>query len=210
MPVMDQLFAARADHRWEVAEKAAARVNDEADPAGDLADELGDTANAKRRAMLFKASVVEEPRSFYHLKKNQVAVEFVWDKQLSQGVSERMKEALQGRTWLFHESVWLSRHLDRSASVVEWIARAREAGLEIRRPFAQGRDCIDCGGEGAYGLLFPEQAKKMAQEYWERDQHRAQGILCLSRRCAEHMRNSLKNFDENIRVQSLAELLEGK
>ena len=48
------------------------------------------------------------------------------------------------------------------------------------------------------------QARQMAEEYWARDRHRAEGILCLSGRCAEHIRASLGT---SVPVVALSELL---
>ena len=51
--------------------------------------------------------------------------------------------------------------------------------MELKRAFHRGRDCIDCGGEGAYPRLFPQQAAEMARAFWERDA--AEGLLTFSR-----------------------------
>ncbi|MGZ3689813.1 MAG: hypothetical protein ACXWP5_00800 [Bdellovibrionota bacterium] len=205
MPVMEQLFEARKSNRWEVADRAASELTDEQDPVGDLADELGAAAAATRRAREFSAkpSTVIEPRSLYFLKQQGIAAESIWDRVLSAPPSKKMLAALSGKTWLFHESVWFSRQLGRDAEIQTWINSARALGVEIRRPFHTGRDCIDCGGEGAYRLMFPVQARQMAVEIWERDRHRAQGVLCLTGRCAEHLRASL---GDTVPVVALSEL----
>ncbi len=69
--------------------------------------------------------------------------------------------------------------------------KLQAAGAQMAWAFHQGRDCIDCGGEGAYRQLFPEQAARMASDLWQRDGERADGILCFSNRCAEHLRSTL-------------------
>ena len=56
MPVAETLFEARKQFAWEPAMRAASQgLTDAEDPVGDLADELGDGENAKRRLEAFVA-----------------------------------------------------------------------------------------------------------------------------------------------------------
>jgi hypothetical protein len=89
--------------------------------------------------------------------------------------------------------------------VAAWAGALRAQGIQLVEPFHHGRDCIDCGGEGAYDRLFPEQAETMARDIWERDRHRADGLLCLSARCAAHFRKVLPS---EVRVLALGEIQE--
>jgi len=207
MPVADQLFEARRVHKWPVAQRIAEDLTDEADPIGDLADELGDGVNASRRLEKFLnqfsslAQVsVEEPKSLtfvrkYYQKKDS-RTEF-WGRLTMEKLfkedtlSSTARQILGQKRWLIHESVWYARHLKSHPShedMQRWVKMVRSSGIHLVPPFAEGIDCIDCGGEGAYARLFPEQAAQMALDIWERDQHRVDGILCVSRRCAEHLR----------------------
>ncbi len=209
MPVMDQLFEARKLHKWEFATKAAAELTDEIDPVGDLADELGDEDSSIRRLEKFtkknqnRNTGVREPRSLFFLRQKGFTGSLTWEPWLHEAISDSIKKKLSGKTWLLHESVWLSRHLNRVHDLQTWIEAARMAGLQLKRPFAQGHDCIDCGGEGAYPRLFPSQSLQMAREFWERDQHRADGILCMSKRCADHFRKAL---DSHVAILAFEEL----
>ena len=204
MPVGAMLFEARRKYPWAVAQKAAQELGD--DETGDLASELGDEESAERRARGFSANVgresfrLLEPKSCFFLKSRGNDVPAVWEKVLAEKPNSRLIGKLSGKTWLLHESVWLSRHLGLAREVRTWVLSLRGDDIEIRWPFAQGRDCIDCGGEGAYGRIFPEQARRIALDFWERDQHRAEGILCLSARCARHLRSVV-----NVPVLSLME-----
>jgi Fe-S oxidoreductase len=197
VPVGPTLFAARARYAWEPARKAAAQVGDASDPVGDLAEELGDEAAAKRRLAAYLAAragqplVADEPRSVQFLASRGHAASLSWQKALDQESVELARVALKGRAWLVHESVWLSRRLGRAPEIAAWVERVRAAGVELVLPFHHGKDCIDSGGEGAYPRLFESQARQMARDVWERDRHRAQGLLCFSRRGAEHLRASL-------------------
>jgi hypothetical protein len=62
-------------------------------------------------------------------------------------------------------------------------------------PFHAGKDSIDVGGEGAFTYLFPEIAIRMAREVWERDQGRADGIVCMSARAERHLRQALPGIE---------------
>ncbi len=88
-------------------------------------------------------------------------------------------------------------------SVSGWVKRALASGVRIELPYEHGIDCVDCGGEGAYGLLFPEQSEAMVREIWSRAQGRAQGVLCFSQRCVAHFRKVLGN---EVEVRSISEL----
>ncbi|MGK5082836.1 hypothetical protein WDW37_05990 [Bdellovibrionota bacterium FG-1] len=198
MPVAEILFEARKEFPWEKAKQVAAALTDEEDTVGDLADELADSAHSVRRMTDFVRTagdtiVVTEARSLYFLLRQGVAAQLSWERELDDHALERWKERLAGKTWLLHESVWMSRRLEQADRVSDWVQRARKIGILIELPFHHGRGCIDCGGEGAYSRLFLEQARQMARDFWERDQHRAQGILCLSPRCAQHLREALGN-----------------
>ncbi len=217
MPVALKLFEARKKYKWEEAEKAAARITDAEDPVGDLADELGDSANAKRRLEQFlkrqgsggeKSRKVTEPKSLYFLQQNGVSAVLHWEKMLMNPSNSKMQlQKLKKTPWLLHESVWYNRHLGKTDVIKEWLKWAQGQGIQIQQPFAKGDDCIDCGGEGAYPYLFSEQARQMASDIWERDKHTADGILCVSARCAQHLRSSLgKVLGEKTPIIALSEL----
>jgi ferredoxin len=212
MPVADTLFGARARQGWEPARKAAATVSDRDDPVGDLADELGDEDSALRRMAAYIARpastnlTADEPRSVQFLVSHGHAASLSWQSALGLKTPadvERTSAKLKGRAWLVHESVWLSRRLERAAEVASWVERMRVAGIELVMPFHHGKDCIDSGGEGAYPRLFESQARRMAQDIWDRDRHRAQGIVCFSSRGAAHLRASL---GKEVAVVSVPEL----
>src|SRR5690606_17223529 len=129
------------------------------DEVGDLADELGDMISAKRRVTRFMnarsgPASVQEPRSFYFLKNSGFTGSLSLTHFFEQPLSTFAQSQLAGKTWLVHGSVWDSRHLHGSEQVRNWIQRARESGASLRRTFSQGRECIDCGGEGIYHRLF--------------------------------------------------------
>lgn len=219
MPVADTLFEARKKFGWEKAKEALKEITPEEDPVGDLADELGSESVAQERLKSFvKQSTggsekiesqsvptkVMEPKSLSFLRKQGHPGSLSWESDLLNPISSSIKNALSKRIWLLHESVWMNRHLDQGQKVMDWVKKARAEGIQIRLSFHQGRDCIECGGEGAYSRLFPEQAKQMAVEFWERDQHRAEGVLTVSARCASHFKKSL---GEGVPVFSIAELV---
>jgi ferredoxin len=213
MPVAEQLFEARKKYKWDVSEKVALELSDALDAVGDLADELGDELSALRRldAYTHKQTslhdagyAVPEPRSLYFLRQKGFKGYLPWEHALGEPLGEALIQKLSGKTWLLHESVWHSRHLERAELLLHWVQAAHAKGIKIELAYAQGKDCIDCGGEGAYAKLFPSQAAEMAAEFWERDRNRAQGILCVSERCAEHFRATL---GEDVLVESLVELL---
>lgn len=214
MPVMEKLFKARSENPWEPARALAATLTDEQDRYGDLADELGDTRQAEQRVAKFRAQHsserVNEPRSFYFLSKNGVQPQTDWDRLLALPLSEVGMKKLAGKTWLLHESVWQSRNLKKFEAVAKWVQLIQDAGAKISLPFAHGIDCIDCGGEGAFAGLFPKQATQMAKESWERDQHRVDGILCMSRRCAAHMSKTLGSGVPVLAVLDLYPEFEGQ
>ena len=223
MPVTQKLFAARKTFKWDRAQEVATEITDELDRVGDLADELGDQGNAKRRMEKFIQSLstpplsegttqpvsiqVNEPKSCFYLNQNGYPATLKWEDQLkTEGVPSEVIQKLESKTWLVHESGWHSRHLKSSEVIHSWFESLRQAGVKVERPFAHGRDCIDCGGEGAYSRLFPEQADQMAREIWERDQHRAQGILCISQRCAQHFRKVMGAKVPVLAIQELYSL----
>ena len=130
-----------------------------------------------------------EPKSAYFLRQNGHAATWSGEAFLGERLPPAAQKKLGDKVWLVHESVWWNRHLKGAGAVANWVTQ--NPGVQWQLPFAHGKDCIDCGGEGAYPHLFPEQAKKMAQEFWEKDQHRAAGIFCFSQRCVEHFKKSL-------------------
>ena len=67
---------------------------------------------------------------------------------------------------------------------------------EVRCHADDGGPCIDCGGEGIYSKLFPQQAHTMAIDLFERNRSRAQGILCVSTRCANHLRKCWADLEQ--------------
>ncbi len=202
VPVADTLFEARSRFGWNEAAEAAKKLKDSDDPVGNLAYELGDTAAAERRLSAFVASgckTVNEPSALAFLKKKGHSAMLSWNPLPE--VAE-WKNKLSGRRWLLCESPSLSRKLFQAEAVSAWVASARIAGIQIELPFQSGKDCIDHGGEGAYMLLFPQQAAQMARDVWERDRHRADGILCYGERSAVHFR---KVLDGSIPVVSFSE-----
>lgn len=218
MPVAETLFAARVRYDWEPARRAAASLADREDPVGDLAEELGDENTAVRRLKAFVDAgsgaclVAEEPRSVHFLVSRGYSASLTWQHALELDGPKDVEWArakLAGRTWLVHESVWLNRRLERAAVVANWVERIRAERVELVLPFHHGKDCIDSGGEGAYPRLFASQARQMAKDIWERDLHRAQGILCFSKRAAEHLRTALGKEVTVISVPELFELRGG-
>lgn len=208
MPVGETLFEARKKYDWDRARDAAASLKDEDDPVGDLADELGDEEAALRRLQAYVARYAEgleaeEPKSVHFLLQGGHPAELAWEHALDESSLAHWRGKLAGRSWLLHESVWLSRRLKGAGQVAAWVDRARKGGIDIVLPYHHGADCIDCGGEGAYPRLFAEQARQMAREIWQRDRHRAQGIVCLSARCAAHLRETLGS---EVPVVSLSEI----
>lgn len=221
MPVAERLFEERASHPWSHAQKYWSRLTPESDPAGDLAYELGDVESGLSRKRTWLASgekFVREPKALYFLfeifknsrEESATAsdLKLSWEDQMDEAgwarLARKLSDLRANHRWLLAESVWLSRRLERSEQVQYWSFGMQRAGIKIVRPFAQGRDCMDTGGEGAYPLLFPEQAAEMAGDFWERDRHRADGILCMSQRMAQHLRSVL---GESIVINSICELL---
>lgn len=216
VPVAEQLFEARSTFQWERSRAVLAEIRGPQDRWGDLAEELGDRGLGLRRLEL-ALGLIEEPRALaWALRAREkgwisgspagdVHVGLSWEKELREGPSAAVVGRLRGRRWLVHESSALNRLLSRSDDVQAWITRARAAGIDLVRAFHQGRDCIDCGGEGAYVRLFPEQADRMALDIWERDRERAgsrvDGVLCFSKRCAEHFRGVLAK--QGVQVESV-------
>lgn len=208
VPVADTLFEARVRYGWEPARKVSQELSDADDPAGDLAQELGDAQTASRRLREFVSRQggsiqAEEPHSVHFLRQKGHAAELAWEFALDEKSLGYWRERLAGRSWLVHESVWLSRRLERAGEAAQWVERAGAAGISLVAPFQHGKDCIDCGGEGVYARLFEAQACQMARDFWERDRHRAQGILCFSSRCATHLRAALGG---EVTVVSLSEI----
>jgi len=114
------------------------------------------------------------------------------EQKLLEGPPKSLIRKLQGRRWLLHESVWLSRRLGRRATVDDFVARLMASGIELVVPAAHGIDTIDCGGESpTYARLFPSDALRMARMIWERDMKRADGVLCFSTGCREHLLRAL-------------------
>jgi hypothetical protein len=108
----------------------------------------------------------------------------------------KLAQQLAGKTWLLYESSWLNRRLGRTAQTDLLFQRLTDAGVQLIRPYAQGKDCIDAGGESlGYISLKPSIARQMAMDWWERDCQRAQGILSMSSRASAHFRNHLPQVD---------------
>jgi ferredoxin len=215
MPVPDQLFEARKRYGWSRAWNVAAKLTAADDPIGDLADELGDSENAQKRLQEFSRlfsgqCLVEEPKALFFLKRNGRSAELSWKNIFDDSSADdalfgqQLRKHLQGRKWLVHESVWLSRRLLCAGSVNVLITRAQGKGVELVLPFQSGQDCIDCGGEGVFDRMFPDQASIMAREIWERDKHRADGVFCFSKRCAAHFKRVL---GPEVPVVALPEML---
>ncbi len=219
IPVADLLFESRKEFSWSHAREIASTLDDEADPFGDLAEELGDSKRAEERLIrrlqgLPPGSVIEseEPKIVFYLGTHGHSAALSWQGELllevDRGRAEwkLWRERLAGRRWLLAESPWFNRRLGRLDQLEVWLARAKAEGLEIVRPFATGEDCIESGGEGAYERLFPEQARQMALEFWARDSHRADAILAVSSRASRHFRSVLP---ATVSVLSFSDLFSG-
>lgn len=207
VPVADRLFEARSTHPWAKTKRVQIELNDSNDPVGDLAYELGDLENSQRRFDSFMnqfsspaVPIVAEPKSLFFCRSQTFGhsraglTELYWHRSLNDPkpeVVERVASRLMGTTWLVHESVFLSRRLKQFPKVEKWISLLTERGVKLTVPFHHGNDCLDCGGEGVYARLFPDQARSMATEIWERDKGRANGILTFSSRCTQHLKFSL-------------------
>jgi len=184
--VADHLFFARHEYRWTQSNATLSQLNGDVDE--DLFFELGSCKEKKKEVLK-----VDEPKHLYFLKQNRDEVkQLCWEELLQRPVSDSCFDSLKGKTWLIHESVWFSRRLENSAAVKNWVDEAKSKGIELVYPFEHGQDCVDCGGEGAFNLLFERDANTMARKIWERDCHRVNGILCFSKRCARHFNKSLE------------------
>jgi len=206
VPVADQLFEARSQYSLGKACDLASGLTDEMDPFGDIAEELGDEASASRRFETVRAkarhSVVEHPeaRVVYFLGKRGVSAALSWQwvflVEADHPVWKKLAERLAGRTWILYESSWLNRRLGRTAQTDLLVGRFENAGISILRAFAQGKDCIDAGGETpGYIQLQPQQAAEMAADWWARDALRAEGIISMSSRATQHFRNHLTDIE---------------
>jgi hypothetical protein len=213
--VAETLFTARAQYQWTQARDVARGLTEEQDPVGDLAHELGDVDAAERRFSLYVSSAgaerkyVTEPKSLHYLTERGIVAHLDWEEfffNMNSKRSARVRDRLKGSRWLVIESVWFSRRLKRSADVDRWLETISHLGVELARPYAHGRDCIDNGGEGAFVDLFTTQAAVMARDLWDRDSGSADGILCFSDRAAAHFRRTL---GARISVISMRELTEG-
>ncbi len=96
----------------------------------------------------------------------------------------KLKADLGCTRFHFHESGLLTRRLGLGA--LTDILRE----LPVDFPMEHGRDCLDCGGEGAYVSLFENEAIKMVQDL--EDRYKATHVLTFSRRCAEHWKKNTK------------------
>jgi hypothetical protein len=172
---------------------------------GDIAEELGDEASAQRR---FEAVRLQSPGVFEHDESR--VVYFLGKRGLSSALSWQWvfltapehpfwgfaRERLGSKSYLLYESSWLNRRLGRSAQCDLLVDRLLQAGAQVVRSFAHGKDCIDSGGETpGYLAMKPDQAREMAQDWWGRDAHRAQGILSLSPRATLHLRTVFPEVD---------------
>ena len=209
VPVARTLTHARAEHKWYRAEAVFKSIAPDSDPWGDLAAELGFRETAlerlERRIEASRDGIakIHEPKSLYYAramgKSNST---LTWESEFTTGPGKEVLTRLQGKRWLLHESVWLSRRLGRWLEVEAWVRRAQSAGIQIELPYEHYRDCIDCGGEGAYPRLFPSQASEMARVIWERDQSRVDGILCMSQRCANHLKSVLAREIPEVAIET--------
>ena len=214
VPVADFLFEARSEFPWTHAQGVLASLKDEEDPWGDLAAELGakDLAEARlrRRARAGQVNECSEPKSVFFVGSQGESASLAWQGALIAPANDRLWDTvvsrLGKRPWLLAESVWMNRRLGRAEQVRVWHERALTKGSQIILPFAHGADCIDTGGEGIYSRLFPEEARQMAIDFWERDRTRAEGILAVSAQAAVHLRSVLGS---SVPVLSFSELFEG-
>jgi len=201
VPVAETLFRARASHPYVPAEELSRSfLSEEMDPWGELNEEVGQKDRADQ---LFAAEVarhpahvvieVDEPKTVHYLGYRGVSTALSWQSVLmapsSDPIWSRIQERLNGKRWLIVESSWLNRRLGRSDQVLQWVERARGLGIDLITPHQTGTDCVDTGGEGAYSWLFREQAAQMARDFWQRDAHRADSLLCFSPRIASHFQN---------------------
>lgn len=162
VPVADKIFKARRKFVWEKAKQLTKEKL-----SSDLLQELG------------------------ILDGNFNYVESKLGAHICVESSSRLEAELKGRRWLVHESVWSSRRAEQYKSVAAFVTSLQAKGIDLIFHHHSGRDCLDCGGEGAYKSLFPEDARKMACDIWRRDRERVDGIFTLSSRCADHFRKSL-------------------
>jgi len=112
---------------------------------------------------------------------------------------------LAGRRWVVYESVWLARRLGRFEQLRQFVSQARSKGIELSLSTEKLPDVQDCGGEGAYSRLFPEIARRMAGEWWDRARERssADAILSMSPRAAVLFRRVL---GDSVRIVDASEL----
>ncbi len=217
VPVAETLFDVRKNHPHPLAESLVNQWETAQDPYGEMHAELGLLERAQRRLEAATAKLggavveVDEPKTVHYLGYQGVSVALSWQSALMVGEDhpawKTWTARLSGRRWLVAESSWLNRRLGRSEQVALWCQRAIQNGVELVLPFQNGLDCIDTGGEGAYSLLFPSQAKQMALDFWERDCHRADGVLCFSERQAQHFRGALQGISGKIpEVMSVSDL----
>ncbi len=190
------LVAARTRFKWSKAREVVLQLSDQLDLWGDLAFELGETAIGQKRleVQLNNAGYhadgtrkveVFEPKIAYVLKELGIKSDLIFD-------WERLDwRKLEGKRWYLHESVFFSRRLARFEEVNRFIEAAKKRGIELVIDFEHGKDCIDCGGEGAYRYLFERESKQMAREIWEKVRSRCDGVIGFGDRCLSHFRLSV-------------------
>jgi len=217
VPVSEILEEGRKEFGWSAAQDFAqillGKDGEALDPAGDHLRELGfvEEAESRRKKYLESSPRMDEPKILFEVCRESNGGDsedrpvLFWESalnHLSAEDSERIRTRLSGKKWLMVESPWLSRRLGRFADVERWADSLSRTGVEIVRPFHRGRDCIDSGGESVFRYLFEKEAREMAREVWNRDAHRADGVLCFSPRSVQHLQESL----EGVPVMGIHEL----
>jgi len=212
IPVADILLEARQENKWNKIDHVILSEVEKQDKIGDLLDELGFPQKAENRLNQFLVDspvevLVDEPKELFYLRKKGIDAKLSWGTHLNEKFVNKLKSSLSGERWLIAESVWLNRRLN-NMSVNKWI---KELSLmpefNLVLPFQSGDDCMETAGEGAYQFLFADQAKKIAQEYYQRDRKNIDGILCFSNRMANHFRASLNS---DIEIKSIIEIYNEK
>lgn len=113
--------------------------------------------------------------------QGDVLLEVPWSAELALlNLRARGREAWQGgalgryERWRVWDSPWASRHLGAVQVMEQWLTLGSVAGKQwvsmpqSLYPPSATADVEDAGLEGAYGMLFPEQARKLLLEVWNR------------------------------------------
>ncbi len=185
IPVADRLMEARAHHSWSHAMSVSALLSSDHDPIGDLAWELGDHQSAQKRLEQVYAADdgvlrqwLREPKIVHFLLEQVRDKKFIekiqWSAVGAHTESWNLKAVPQSMRVRMWNSAWAARRLGHSVAISNWLTRGRELGLnwvfeqDSLYPPTATADVEDVGLEGAYALMFPEQANKMFIDAWRR------------------------------------------